>query len=155
MNPQLKVPIQNRRRRKRIVTLKNFGYVVFVALLVFVVITIRSEMRGPQGGDYGRLYRRQVDAPVVVKQPEIVTEAQPVPEAAADPFSLDAAKREQFLTAHVEPVTPTESATVPPLAANQQTEHGRIRIVGDGQTVTVEKTDGLNAPVLGGGFTRP
>src|ERR1041384_7907759 len=50
--PDLIVPIKDRRQRKRYLTLKNFGWFMLAAVVIFIGITIRSEMRGRSSGDY-------------------------------------------------------------------------------------------------------
>jgi hypothetical protein len=75
--PDLIVPIHDRRKHKRILTLKNFGIFVAVLVVAFVAISIRSEMRSLRPGDYGRLFRREVPPPVEPKPMEVVSEEAP------------------------------------------------------------------------------
>jgi hypothetical protein len=71
--PDLIVPIRDRRQSKRYLTLKNFGIVVGVLVVIFVGISIRSEMRGTSV-DYGRLMQRELPSdPGPLKPREVVT----------------------------------------------------------------------------------
>ncbi len=149
------VPIRDRRHRKRIVTLKNFRNVLLVAVAIFAVISIRSELRAPRTGDFGRILSREVAGnDVQVKQREVVIEAPPVNDAvSADPLSLQGAAREQFLQAEPpQPVTMT-SAAATQTAELRRSQHTRIQIVGDSSGVEVVQADRAK-PVLGGGFGR-
>ena len=79
--PDLIVPIRDRRQRKRYLTLKNFGFATLAAVVVFVGISIRSEMRSPDPNYYSPLYQRVL--PKVEQKPplEVVRETpQPVPD---------------------------------------------------------------------------
>ena len=159
-NPELIVPIRDRRRGKRILTLKNARNVTLVALGLFVALMIVSEVRGPKmHEDYGRLFGEQVAAPapeVKKSGPEIVTEA-PIADADhADPMLLSAAAREQYLgvtpaTAFQRPITETE-VPAPPAA----TVGDHVTLVGDSNGVTVVKSETPQRGVLGGGiFKQP
>jgi hypothetical protein len=146
--------IPDRRRRKRILTLKNFRNLMFVAIALFVVVSVYSELRPNSEGDYGRLFARGVPAQEIEgKGPQVVTEAPPVDDAIApDPFSVQAAAREQILLAQAP--LPTQTANAQTAVVPERSERARIHIVGGAQGVTVVQTDGLNVPVLGGGFGR-
>src|SRR5919108_5009543 len=73
--PDLIVPIRDRRKRKRILTLKNFAIFVGVMLLAFVAISTYSEMRSIPSADFGRLFRRQLPPPPPPKPVEVIEEA--------------------------------------------------------------------------------
>lgn len=149
------VPLVERRRRRRIVTLRNFGAFLLIALLVLAMVNIRSEMRDTTGGDYGRLYGRGIDS-VTGVAPRAAGEAGGEIEDAVspDPFSLDAARREQYLGAtRLSPVPlvdpqPAATAYVPPPSGSN------VRIVGGPEGVAVVKEERRPAPPLGGGFGR-
>ena len=55
------VPAVERRSRRRIVTLRNFGIAAVIVLLIIAGFNIRSEMRDTTGDDdFGRLYGREM-----------------------------------------------------------------------------------------------
>ena len=153
------VPYPDRRQRKRIVTLRNFRNLALIAVALFAVISIASELRNPGDSDFGRLYGREVaKVPETTAQPiqSAVVPAEPVDEtASADPFLLQSAAREQYLgvnepLAPVPPVTPAPSEAPTPLPKDP----ARIQISGDANGVAIVQKDNVNAPVLGGGFMR-
>src|SRR5207253_2484366 len=99
-NPELVVPIRDRRRRKRILTLKNARNVTLVAGGLIAAVLVVYEVRGPKmHDDYGRLFGQQVSvpAPEVKRQQQIVTEGQISDDDHADPLLLSSAAREQYL----------------------------------------------------------
>jgi hypothetical protein len=147
----------DRRRSKRIVTLRNFGFFTLAVLIVIALLNIRSEMRDATGEDYGRLYGREIKkAPPVEAIPVTERAVAPVDEGhSADPFSLEAAKREQYLgspTLTPEPVISADTmgwgSTAPrPDAAN-------VRIVGGAEGVELVQEEAARTPKLSGGFGR-
>lgn len=151
------VPAVERRAHRRIVTLRNFGIATVVILLIVAVLNIRSEMRDSTGDeDFGRLYGREMKkAPPVTPAP--ITERSvvaPVDESAsADPFSLDAASREQYLgstSLTPEPVTTaTTTTTIAPTGSDSD-----VRIVGGPEGIGLIQEE-RRKPQLGGGFGRP
>jgi len=154
--PDLIVPIRDRRARKRILTLKNFAIFVAVLVLLFAIITIRSEMRGSTRGDYGRLFQREAAIPIEQKPVEVVHEAPPPVDDAthADPMLTEPAARAQWLqdqnaaaaAATLVPVTATGSARATSGSAE-------VAIVGGNAGVAVVRKD-RKKPVLSGGFGR-
>ena len=154
---QLKTPVVvERRRRKRILTLRNVRNAVLVLLVVVAGMNIRSEMRDTTGDDFGRLYERELaKAPVVEPAPVAEADVLPVDEAAsADPFSLEAAAREQYLRAAIgAPVSSPAPSSAVVTFAGENTGAPKLKIVGgpDGVSVVEERR---RAPVLGGGFGR-
>lgn len=156
-NPDLIVPIHDRRQRRRILTLKNFGIAMVAFLVLFAVISIRSELRGTSA-DYGRLMQRELPPVVQPARPvEVVTEATPapVPEAThADPMLLAPMAREQWL--HGDPNAPTGVTTaevMPRAEVSVATGETRVAIVGGTEGVSVVKRE-RRQPVLSGGFGR-
>ena len=147
--PDLIVPIRDRRARKRILTLKNFGWAALAGILVFVGLTIESSVRKPKGdGDYGRLFGKQVQVPALAKAPLDVVKEAPVPDqTAADPTLLGAAARAQILEAQplTPPVPPPVSVPAPVLGAD-------VSIVGDANGVKLTRTDTAARPKLSGGI---
>jgi hypothetical protein len=149
--PDLIVPIRDRRSRKRILTLRNFGWAALAGVLIFAGLTIESSMRNPKSdGEYGRLFGKQVSgqAPAVAKAaPDVIKEA-PVPDqTAADPTLVGAAARAQILEA--QPLTPPVPA---PIAVPAPMLGADVAIVGDANGVTLTRTDTAARPKLGGGI---
>jgi hypothetical protein len=150
--PDLIVPIRDRRRRKRILTLKNFGIFAVVLVVAFIAISIRSEMRSLQPGDYGRLFRREVPPPVEPKPMEVVSEAAPPvnDQTHADPTLLEPMERSQWL------VDDTATSTLTPVAgvsAASMRGEADVAIVGGTEGVAVVRKE-RRKPVLSGGFGR-
>ena len=154
-NPDLIVPLRDRRRRKRILTLKNFGIAIVAVIVVFAVITIRSEMRDPDQGSFGQLYSTQLPA-VDPNREEPVTEAVAVPEQThADPMLVAPAARSQWLIdEETQPVTSSTIATGETRAeAAVVSGETRVAIVGGSEGVAVVKRT-RREPELSGGFGR-
>jgi hypothetical protein len=158
--PDLIVPVRDRRQHKRYLTLRNFRNVSIIFVLLFVGITIRSELRGPGTSNFGRLYERELPPPPAVKPMEVVQETpQAVPDQAhADPMLVEPLVREQWL--HGDPYAPpTSSATMIPVDANDRaqtavaTGETRVAIVGGAEGVAIVQQQ-KRRPVLGGGFGR-
>ena len=150
--PDLIVPIRDRRKHKRILTLKNFGIFVAVLLVAFVAISIRSEMRSMRPGDYGRLFRREVPPPVEPKPMEVVREAAPPvgDQTHADPMLVEPMQRSQWL---VDDTATTTVTTTPVVTAASVRGEGDLAIVGGREGVAVVRTE-RRKPVLSGGFGR-
>lgn len=148
--PDLIVPIHDRRRRKRYLTLKNFGMFVLVLVAAFILISIRSEMRSMQPGEYGRLFRSEVPS-VEPKPLEIVREeAPPVDEQThADPMLTEPMVRSQWLQDE------TATTTIAPAAAapTVRTGSGDVAVVGGPEGLAVVRKE-RTRPVLSGGFGR-
>ena len=148
-HPNLNVPIHDRRRRRRILTLKNFGIFLAVLAIAFIAITIRSEMRGLTPGDYGRLFRSEVPPPVAPKPMEVVREEPPPDDTHADPTLIQPMERSQWL---VDDATATTTVT-PVVSAATMRGEADVAIVGGTDGVTVVKRE-KRRPVLSGGFGR-
>lgn len=157
------LPPRDRRRGRRIITLKNFLRLLLAAILLFAGLTLVSNRGKSTPGEYGRLYGKR--QPAVGKSefhPTIVTEAPPVPEQErADPMLLDAAARSQYLGAGTNTSTATATTASFPGApsaatassassvdnssfgstpANAPLRRGqKVSIVGDSSGVTVVK----------------
>lgn len=151
--PDLIVPIRDRRQRKRYLTLKNFGIVVLVMVVAFIAISIRSEMRGLQPGDYGRLFRSEVPAPVEPEPMEVVREELPAvdDQTHADPLLVEPMARAQWLVDDTTSTAPT--ATVSPVAAASVRGEADVAIIGGEEGVSVVRRE-KRRPVLSGGFGR-
>lgn len=153
--PDLIVPIRDRRQHKRYLTLRNARNVAIALGVVFIAITIRSEM-GPRSNDsFGRLLERELPT-VDTKPVEVVREsAQPVEDQAApDPMLVAPAAREQWLhgdsstvaAATIEPVAPATGLT-------RRDSNSRVVIVGGPEGVGVVEQK-RQRPLLRGGFGR-
>jgi Na+-transporting methylmalonyl-CoA/oxaloacetate decarboxylase gamma subunit len=156
-HPDLIVPVRDRRQHKRYLTLKNFGKVMLVLTILFVAITIRSEMRGRAPGDFGRLFGREIETDIVQKPVEVVQEAPAqVPDAThADPMLVEPAARAQWLqdetaTSTIVPVPDLPTAT----AATVRSSASEVSIVGGPEGVAVMRKEARPKPVLTGGFGR-
>lgn len=155
------LPFPDRRQHRRYLTKRNVFGAIGILILLFTVITIRSEMRSTPTDEYGRVYGKQLN-----KLPEVtpraampvVAESSSVPEAAsADPFSLDAAAREQYLgDTRLEPAT--QSAPLSPAGVTIPAPRGvqsDVRVEGGPEGVVIVRDREKQAPVLGGGFGKP
>lgn len=153
--PDLTVPIHDRRQRTRILTLKNFGKLALVGAVAFAVITIRSEMRDPDQGEFGSLYETQFPK-VEAKPVEMITETSPVPdETHADPMLVEPAVREQWLRSDesTAPVLSSVATGTTRAEAAVVTGETRVAIVGDTEGVAVVQRE-RRKPELAGGFGR-
>src|SRR5215210_2323531 len=148
------VPIHDRRKRKRILTLKNFGIFMAVLVVAFIAISIRSELRGLAPGDYGRLFRREVPPPVEAKPMEIVREEEPPAvddQSHADPMLVEPMARAQWLVDDT--ATTTAPVTTPVVTSASMRGEADVAIVGGSEGVTVVRKE-RRKPVLSGGFGR-
>ncbi len=154
-NRDLVVPIRDRRQRKRILTLKNFRNALIVVLVLFTVLTIRSEMRGRKADDYGRLVGHELPVERPVGKPtEIVTEQPAVrDETSADPMLVGPAARAQYLG--VTTLEPLPSIATGTDSQRRGDGKGRVVIVGGVEGVTITRDNRPRPPKLGGGFGRP
>lgn len=131
--PDLIVPIHDRRQGRRILTLRNTGFVLLAMIVLFFAITIRSERRhGSADGDYGRLYHRELPPPLA-QQPQavdIIEESTPIADnAAADPMLTAPAARAQFL--ETETTNASAVAAQPQLTLDApRSGNARVAIVG-------------------------
>lgn len=156
--PDLIVPIRDRRQRKRYLTLKNFGWFMLAAVVLFIGISIRSEMRGPSGNDFGRLFSRTIASDVEQKKPvEVVHEAPPAisDDTHADPMLVAPAARAQWLEGEDPATTTTPMTSIIPVttASTVSPATGDVVIVGGPEGVAIVKKD-RRKPVLSGGFGR-
>ena len=143
-----------RRKHRRIVTLKNFARFILVAILALAAMNVISEHRAPRD-DFGRLTIRELSRTPVISTPapEVVHEA-PVVEAVG---RADALVRPGGEAASLE-TSPGNQATRQPgnppteQLSNSPTQqpNNRIAITGDESGVTI------TTPIhkLRGGFNR-
>ncbi|HYS53316.1 MAG TPA: hypothetical protein VER58_06080 [Thermoanaerobaculia bacterium] len=157
--PDLIVPIRDRRRRKRILTLKNFRYVAIAMAVLFVALTIQSDLRHHKADGYGRLFDKQVSGqPAVVPQKVDVVHEAPVPDqTAADALLIAPAAREQYLgidsTNMPRPVTKVDPALSRIAPAGEPAPHN-VTIVGGPEGVTITQANTTPRPTLSGGIFR-
>jgi hypothetical protein len=153
--PDLIVPIRDRRQHKRYLTLKNFGWTMLAGTVVFIGITIRSEMRGRTPGEYGRLLGRELATDVVQKPVEVVHEAPPpaVDDSThADPLLTGPAARAQWLEGDA--TTTDVAVTATPAPEPIRSSASEVSIVGGPEGVAVVRKEARPKPVLSGGFGR-
>jgi len=155
------VPIKDRRQHKRYLTLRNGAIAFAVAVMLFLGISIYSEI-GPRGGDtFGRLLDREMPKQLEAKPVEVVKEATPIDDhSAPDPMLVAPAAREQWLhdstsnaasaAATIEPVAAPAPITLSRRSAAPNTS---IAIVGGPEGVVVVEQK-KKQPLLTGGFGR-
>jgi hypothetical protein len=156
------VPIHDRRKGKRYLTLKNFGVATVAFTVLFAGVHVLSELRGTSA-DYGRLMNRELPSePIHTKPVEVVTEAAPppVPDAThADPLLVEPMVRGQWLQGDPQgaltTAEPAASHGMPMQRAEASVATGetRVAIVGGIEGVNVVKRE-RTKPVLSGGFGR-
>ena len=161
--PDLIVPIRDRRQSRRILTLRNLGSAALILAVVFLVVTIHSEMRKPAPDHYGRLFSREIarsNGAVPKPKIEVVPEATVGDQTAADPTLVAPAAREQYLGVNPPPA-PTP-APQPSSAADQfvrpqpilHRDSGKVTIVGDSSGVAVVQSSTAPSHKLSGGVFR-
>jgi len=146
-----------RREHLRILTLKNFRWVLLAVVEFLLAVSFDFSMRGTSTADYGRLYRDHIKRTEDVKpRPPIVVEAPPVPDqTGADPLLLAPAAREQeFLSTEPQRPAPIAASTMP---VETRGSGDGVSIVGDsGGVVIVRSSENAKRPVLAGGiFKQP
>ncbi len=151
--PDLIVPIHDRRRHKRYLTLKNVAIACAAVLAVFVCVSIYFEVRRPAPNDYGRLATRRVSpSPAVNRNAvEVVPESRPIDDqSSADPTLLQPMMRAQTFGVDTASLG---DAQRPPAPVSVRTGKD-VAVVGgpEGLTVVKKKRQG---PDLSGGFGRP
>lgn len=151
--PDLIVPIRDRRQRKRYLTLKNFAIAAVAAGVLFVGISIRSEMRGTGPANYGRLVEREMPQVEQRRPVEVVAEAPTVDQEQthADPMLVQAAAREQWL--RDQSTAPVVVDVPPRAAAAMATGATDVVIVGGPEGVKIVQRE-RRKPTLTGGFGR-
>lgn len=142
------VPIKDRRRHRRVMTLRNAGFASLALLIVFLAISIRSEMRGTSGRSYGRIIDRALPEGVPQKKLEVVEEtpAEIEDQTSPDPLLLPPMAREQWLYGETAPPA-VPASTVAPAQAGK----GDVTIVGGPEGITIVRRE-RPRPVLSGGF---
>jgi hypothetical protein len=148
--PDLIVPIHDRRQRRRYVTLKNFGWTVLAAGVLFAGISIYSEMRTAGPANYGRLVQHEISAPVEQKPVDVITETPSVDQEQthADPMLVEPAARAQWLQA--QETEPAVVAVPPRAAAAMATGDTDVVIVGGPEGVKIVQRERRKATLTGG-----
>lgn len=157
----LLVPIRDRRQRKRILTLKNFGRFAIAIAVVFAGLTLRSELRHGNGNGYGRLFGKQVAGQHEIAKPQfdVVKEVPVADQSKPDALLEEAAARSQYLiddTATTTVATATQNSVSEPAPAPVvRGSAAGATIVGDSNGVSVVRAGDRQRPVLSGGIFRP
>jgi hypothetical protein len=160
------VPIRDRRTSRRIVTLKNSGRIAIAFAIVFVGLTIRSEMRKNDAAGYGRLFGKQVGRQEEIAKPkyDVVKEAPVADHTAADPLLMEPAARAQQLGIGLDPIAPPTTTVAaadasadgfgqPKTPVVQSSTGSGVTIVGDGANgVTIVRGGDQRRPALSGGI---
>jgi hypothetical protein len=154
--PDLIIPIRDRRQRKRVLTLKNFGKFMLAMLIFFAGLTIESHYRNSPTSDYGRLFGKQVSSQTKIetRAANVIHEAPVVEQPSVDPLLLAPAAREQYLGVN-------NTATQPPVrsgVATAQTIVVRgdkgVTVVGGPEGVAIVRGEEPRRPALSGGMFR-
>jgi hypothetical protein len=154
---QLIVPIRDRRQRKRYLTKRNIGLGTLIAIALFAIITIRSEMFRSDG-EFGRLYGRELpEAPAAAAAPRDIIRETPAiaDQLGADPLLMEPAVRAQkYLdTQAPAPVVPATAQIVDvPQPDPKERSGGRVAIVGGAEGVAIVKEVPGERRLLTGGF---
>jgi hypothetical protein len=141
-----------RRKHIRILTLKNFWRAALVCVLALAAANVISEFRAPHHGEYGRLTIRA--APVTLKQPAVVTEAEVPDETPSGPpttlLSVAPAPSPAQQPAMLSATSAGEGAGATP----RPVVSDHVTIVGGPDGIHVETTQRNAAPKLSGGIFR-
>ena len=138
-----------RRKHVRIVTLKNFGWLLLGLTVIFIALSFDLFSHAPASG-YGRIVDREIERHEIQPPAPVVTESQPVPDQTApDPLLIAPAAREQeFLST---------ATLAPPPPAPMEARGSGVNIVGDSSGVAIVRNgETAKRPVLAGGiFKQP
>jgi hypothetical protein len=151
------VPIRDRRQRRRYLTLRNFRNVLIVATVLFLAVTIYSELRGPRSGDYGRLYSSELPPVPTPKPMSVVREAVPhtvEDHTHADPTLVEPMAREQWLHTEASATTTVPAVTGAPIVTVQTPRAGDDVTISGGPEGLVITRGQRRREVLAGGFGR-
>jgi len=151
------VPIRDRRRRKRVLTLKNFRNFALGIAVLLLAVTIQSDLRHLKPGQYGRLFSKQVPSQpeIAPRKIEVVREAPPVPDqTAADPLLLASAAREQYLGVNTPPALPNVEPALSRFAPAGEPAPRDVAIVSGPNGVTIVRGEAKRQPALSGGIFR-
>ncbi|HVR38161.1 MAG TPA: hypothetical protein VMU84_03640 [Thermoanaerobaculia bacterium] len=117
----------------------RYAWSAFLALLVVAVtISIRSDLRHNNPGEYGKLNGKAT--PTNTQTMDVVEEAPPVADqTAADPMLVAPAAREQYLHANTNAPAALEPVSIEPIVPPMPERHGNSRytIVGGPEGVTL------------------
>jgi hypothetical protein len=143
---ELIVPIHDRRKHVRILTIRNFLAATAVVIVVLVTFHVVSAIRAPRDG-YGRLLAHESPDEITPKPPLPVVHEAPVPDTdRADATLMPAMARAQYLGApQPAPATPKPPALVP-------SDQSRVQVVGGASGVTITSAAGAAMPKLKGGI---
>lgn len=153
--PDLIVPIRDRRQGRRYLTLRNARNAFLVFAVLFLAITIRSELQPRHSETFGRLLERELPT-VEPKAVEVVQEApSPIPDQTVpDPMLLAPAQREQWLYGETGATAAASLEPLPAVAAQVPADaKSRMVIVGGPEGVALVEQK-RQRQVLRGGFGR-
>jgi len=138
--------IPERRKHRRILTLKHFKGALILLVVFLAGLSIEVSTRTTPG-DYGRLVNKEIPRSDDIRPqpPAVVTEAPVADQSAADPMLLEpGARAQEFLS----------TTTVPPAPIVQTSGNGQgVTVAGDASGVTITRArDVAKRPVLAGGI---
>ena len=139
--------IPERRKHRRILTLKHFKWVLILLVVFLAGLSIEVSTRTAPG-DYGRLVKKEIPRSDEIRPqpPAVVTEAPVADHSAADPMLLEpGARAQEFLST---------TTTVPPAPIVQTPGNGQgVSVAGDTSGITITRArDVPKRPVLAGGI---
>ena len=147
-----------RRKRFRIMTLKNLGYALIAALVVLAAANVISEMRPARHGEFGRLELSERQQAVTPKYRPMVVHEGEVPDVTPSGGAVALNVEEAPGTAPSFALLP-EPAREPAgriagATLSTATGRSRVTITGGADGVRVETTSTNAAPKLSGGIFR-
>jgi hypothetical protein len=148
-----------RRKRFRIMTLKNLGYALIALLVVLAAANVISEMRPARHGEFGRLDLSERQQAVTPKYRPMVVHEGEVPDVTQSGGAVSLDVEQNPATAAAPPTLLQEPTREPAgriAGATQSpiTTRSRVTITGGADGVRVETTATNAAPKLTGGIFR-
>ena len=142
----------DRRKRFRILTLKNFGYALIAFLVALAAVNVISEMRPARHGEFGRLDLSERQQAVTPKYRPIVVHEAEVPDVTPLGGAVSLSVPGDATAPPVLQQEPTREPAGATLSAT--TARSRVTITGGADGVRVETTATNAAPKLTGGIFR-
>jgi len=144
-----------RRKRFRIMTLKNLGFALIALLVLLAAANVISEMRPARHGDYGRLVLRERPKEVTPKYAPMVVHEAEVPDVTPYGGAVSLDVEEAPGMAVVSPAPPLKPARADVASVMRGATTGsRVTITGGADGVRVETAAKNAAPKLSGGIFR-
>ena len=117
-NPNVTSTPRDRRRGKRILTLRNAMIGALALLAIFTTVTMTSELRGTPQDEYGRLYQKRIPVQqegAARPQPVVIEEAPQIADATvADPLRVETIQKEHYLGVNTATLDPRDSLPIDP-----------------------------------------